>query len=128
MASFDQVRADYKAYATELKGQRDAAVAALEAAKTRADASDQALVDFQANDAETDASQLVAQREQDAGLLEADLNEVKGQPEPTEPEGTPEDSAPSTPFPSGPTSDTDPVIPPVDAPAADPVDEPDTAE
>ena len=117
MVDFDQVRADYKAYAQAQKDRADAAVAALEAAQTRAEASDQALADFQANDAATDAAQLLAQREADAAALQSDLDDVKGIPEPEEPVETP--SEPTTPFPSGPTGDTDPVIPPVEAPPAD---------
>lgn len=122
MASFDQVRADYRAYAQELKDQRDAAVAAAEAALERDRASVAALEAFQANDAETDAAQLVAQRQQDADALAGDLEELKGRPDPVEPEapadgGTP--AEPTTPFPSGPTGDTDPVIPPVDTPASE---------
>ncbi|QFG10145.1 hypothetical protein PBI_LEMURIA_59 [Mycobacterium phage Lemuria] len=123
MASFDQVRADYKAYATELKEQRDAAIAAAEAAAERDRASLAALEAFQADDAATDAAQLVAQRQADADALQSDLDDVKGRPEPVEPEvpatDPPVPAEPSTPFPSGPSGDTDPVIPPVETPASE---------
>lgn len=103
---FNQARADYKAYATELKSQRDAAVQVAEDAVARLEAT-------VAGDAAEDEAQLAGY----ATSLRSDLDDVKGRPDPVEPEvpagGEPAPAEPSTPFPSGPSGDTDPVIPPV---------------
>lgn len=96
VASIDQVRADYKAWGTEVKAQRDAALAALEAKTAEASQLASDLADFQANDAATDASQLAEQAQSIADGLQSDLDSLKDQPEPTEPtDGPPADQPPA---------------------------------
>lgn len=80
MATLQEAVDGWKSYTTDLKAQRDAAVAALDEANTRAAAAAQALADFQANDAETDASQLAAQAQSDADFVQGALDEVKNPP------------------------------------------------
>ena len=82
MATLQEALDGWKSYTADLKAQRDAAVAALDAANTAAAAAAQALADFQANDAETDASQLAAQAQADADAVQAALDEVKTPVEP----------------------------------------------
>ena len=85
-ASIDQVRADYKAYANELKDQRDAAVALAEQYAQTAQENADALAAFQADDAATDATQLAEKEAQDAAAFQDDLNELKAADEPAEPD------------------------------------------
>lgn len=103
----DKVRADYKAYAQELKTQRDDAIALAESNATKAAENAAALAAFQADDAATDASQLAAKEAEDAQAFADDLAELKAAPTPVEPE-------PETPV------DTEPA--PADGDPVDPVD------
>jgi hypothetical protein len=88
-ASIDQVRADYKAYATDLKDQRDAAIALAEQYAVTAQENADALAAFQADDAATDASQLAQKEAEDAAAFQSDLDELKAADEPVEPDDTP---------------------------------------
>jgi hypothetical protein len=67
-------------YAAELKAQRDEAVAALAEANTRAQSAVEALNQFVADDAATDASQLATQAQQDADFVANALAVVKNPP------------------------------------------------
>ena len=90
MASIADVRAEYKAYAQELKDARDAALALAKRAVEAADANAKALADFQADDAATDASQLVAQQEADAADFASDLKALRDADLPTAPADNPQ--------------------------------------
>ena len=90
-ASIDQVRADYKAYANDLKQQRDAALALAETQAQKAQENADALQAFVDDDAATDASQLAQQQADDAAAFQSDLDELKSQDEPAEPETNPDD-------------------------------------
>lgn len=96
MASFDQVRNDYRAYAQELKDQRDQAIAAAQTAQGQASQLASDLQAFQDNDAATDATQLAEQSQTLADQLQSDLDALKAAPEPVEPtvEPTPEPDQP----------------------------------
>jgi hypothetical protein len=85
-SSIDQVRADYKAYAQDLKSQRDAAIALAEQYAATAQENADALAQFQADDAATDAAQLAEKEAADAAAFQADLDELKSADEPVEPE------------------------------------------
>jgi hypothetical protein len=87
-ASIDQVRADYKAYANELKQQRDDAIALAEQYAATAQANADALAQFQADDAATDATQLAQKEAEDAAAFQSDLDELKAADEPVEPATT----------------------------------------
>jgi hypothetical protein len=87
-ASIEQVRADYRDYATELKAQRDAALALAEANAVKAQENADALAAFVADDAVTDASQLAAKEAEDAAAFQSDLDALKAADEPVEPEPT----------------------------------------
>ena len=94
-ASIDQVRADYKAYAQELKDQRDAALALAEQATAKAKENADALAAFVADDAATDLQQLADKEAQDAAAFQSDLDGLKAADEPVAPETpTEEPSAP----------------------------------
>lgn len=80
MATLSEAVEGWKAYTADLKAQRDAAVAALDEANTRAQAAADALAQFQADDAATDASQLAAQAQADADAVQAALDEVSNPP------------------------------------------------
>jgi hypothetical protein len=82
MATLQEAVDGWKAYTAELKAQRDAAVAALDEANTRAQSAADALAAFQADDAATDASQLAAQAQSDADFVQGALDEVKTPVEP----------------------------------------------
>ena len=88
-ASIDQVRADYKQYANELKQQRDDAIALAEQYATTAQENADALAQFQADDAATDATQLAQKEAEDAAAFQSDLDELKAADEPTPPDDTP---------------------------------------
>jgi hypothetical protein len=88
-ASIDQVRADYKAYANDLKDQRDAAVALAEQYAQTAQENADALQKFQDDDAATDASQLAQKEADDAAAFQSDLDELKAADEPVEPTDQP---------------------------------------
>lgn len=85
MTSIEQVRADYVAYANDLKAQRDAAVALAEQYATTAQENADALAAFQADDAATDASQLAAKEAEDAAAFQSDLDALKAADQPVEP-------------------------------------------
>lgn len=110
VATLSEAVQGWRDYTADLKAQRDAAVAALEAANTAAAAAAQALADFQADDAATDATQLAAQAQADADAVQAALDEVK-----TPPVEPPVVSQPVDGIPSEETPD-----PGVSDPAADP--------
>ena len=95
MASFEEAKAAWVDYATELKAQRDEAVAALEQAQTAAQTAADNLAAFQADDAATDAAQLADQAQTFADELSAALDAVKEPP--AEPEPLPEPPAEETP-------------------------------
>lgn len=77
MATLQDAINGWRAYTTELIAQRDSAVAGLtEATKAAKDAAD-ALAQFQADDAATDASQLADQAQAHADAVQAALDEVK---------------------------------------------------
>jgi len=95
MASFEEAKQAWVDYATELKSQRDAAVAALESAQTAAQQNADALAAFQADDAATDAQQLADQSQALADELTAALDGVQNPP--TEPRPLPEPPAEETP-------------------------------
>ena len=80
MATLQEAIDGWKAYAADLRAQRDAAVAGLGDANARAQANADALAAFQADDAATDASQLAAQAQADADAVQAALDEVKNPP------------------------------------------------
>ena len=86
-ASIDQVRADYKQYAQELKDQRDAAIALAEQQAAKAQENADALQAFVDDDAATDATQLAEQQAADAAAFQSDLDELKAADEPAEPSG-----------------------------------------
>lgn len=98
VTSIEQVRADYRGYAQELKDQRDAAIALAESNLASAQANAQALADFQANDAATDATQLAEKEAADAQAFADDLAALKAQDAPVEP--TPEPAPEPTPEPT----------------------------
>lgn len=118
MASIAQVRADYKAYAQQLRDQRDEAraqkaqaISAAEAALAREQAAIEALQAFQDDDAATDAQQLLDQQTADAAAFESDLNDLKAldtPAEPVEPDTTPQ---------AGDGTDEDAVDPAVPSPS-----------
>ena len=85
VASIEQVRSDYKAYANDLKAQRDAAIALAESNAVKAQENADALAAFQADDAATDASQLAEKEAADAQAFADDLAELKSADEPVEP-------------------------------------------
>ena len=88
-ASIDQVRADYKAYANDLKEQRDAAVALAEQYAQTAQENADALAAFQADDAATDAQALADKEAEDAAAFQSDLDALKAADEPVEPSDAP---------------------------------------
>ena len=88
MTSFEQAKENWVSYATELKSQRDEAVAALTDAQQKAADAATALQQFQDDDAATDASQLADQAQQFADELQQALDSVKEPP--AEPEPLPE--------------------------------------
>jgi predicted nucleic acid-binding Zn-ribbon protein len=77
VATLQEAVDGWRAYTEELKAQRDAAVAALEEASTRADTAAEALAQFQADDAATDAQQLADQAQADADFVSSELDKVK---------------------------------------------------
>jgi DNA repair exonuclease SbcCD ATPase subunit len=77
VATLQEAVDGWRAYTDELKAQRDAAVAALEEASTRADTAAEALAQFQADDAATDAQQLADQAQADADFVQGELDKVK---------------------------------------------------
>lgn len=77
MATLQEAVDGWKQYTADLKAQRDAAVAALDEANTRAQTAADALAAFQADDAATDASQLADQAQADADFVQGALDEVK---------------------------------------------------
>ena len=91
VATFEEVRAEYKAYAQAQKDRADAAEAALEDAVAAAQAAADALAAFQADDAATDASDLAAQAQANADALQSDLDDLRAVPVPEEPVEEPED-------------------------------------
>jgi hypothetical protein len=91
MADFDEVRADYKAFAQAALDRAKTAEDALAAADARADSSDAALAAFVADDAATDASQLLEQRQADGELLKGDLDSLRNTPLPEPPVDVPVD-------------------------------------
>jgi hypothetical protein len=84
-ATIEQVRADYRSYAEELKAQRDAALALAEANAVKAQENADALQAFVADDAVTDASQLAAKEAEDAAAFQSDLDALKAADEAVEP-------------------------------------------
>jgi hypothetical protein len=93
MASWEEAKQAWIDYATDLKTQRDDAVAALEAAQTRAQEAADALSAFQADDAQTDAQALADQAQAFADELTSALEAV--QEPPVEPEPLPDPGNPS---------------------------------
>jgi DNA-directed RNA polymerase delta subunit len=93
-ASIDQVRADYKSYANELKQQRDDAIALAEQYAATAQENADALAAFQADDEATDAAQLAQKEADDAAAFQSDLDELKAADEPTEPDPHPDQTLP----------------------------------
>jgi uncharacterized phage infection (PIP) family protein YhgE len=85
VATFDEVRADYKAYAQSLKDRADAAEAALVAANERAQVAADALQAFQDDDAATDAQQLADAAQANADALAQDLADLQATPVPDAP-------------------------------------------
>lgn len=86
VAAIDQVRADYMAYANELKAQRDQAITLAEQYAATAQENADALAAFQADDAATDAQALVDKENADAAAFQSDLDALKAADEPAEPE------------------------------------------
>lgn len=84
-ASIDQVRADYMAYANDIKAQRDAAIQLAEQYAQTAQENADALAAFQADDAATDAQQLADKEAEDAAAFQSDLDALKAADEPTPP-------------------------------------------
>lgn len=85
MATWSESVQAWTDYATDLKAQRDAAVAALTDAQQKASDAATALQQFQDDDAATDAQQLADQAQQFADELAAALDAVKSQEPPVEP-------------------------------------------
>jgi len=112
MANLQDAIANWTSYATELKNQRDAAVAALDDANSRAQAAADALQQFQDDDAATDAQQLADQAQQDADAVQAALDELQGQLEPTPPD-EPAPDQPDQPAPDQPDQPAPEDGPPV---------------
>lgn len=89
VASWEEVKSGTIAYISELKAQRDEAVAALTEAQTAAQANADALAAFQADDAATDAQQIADAQQALADDLAAAVDSVKNPP--VEPEPLPEE-------------------------------------
>lgn len=80
MATLAEAVQGWRDYTAELKAQRDAAVGSLAEANDRAQAAAEALAQFQADDAATDAQQLADQAQADADFVQSALDEVKTPP------------------------------------------------
>jgi DNA anti-recombination protein RmuC len=89
MATLQEAVQNWTDYANDLKTQRDNAVAALEEANTRAQTAADALAQFQADDAATDATQLAEQAQADADFVQSALDSVKEPPAQPDPIPTP---------------------------------------
>jgi hypothetical protein len=105
MASFEEAKQNWVSYATDLKTQRDEAVAALTDAQQKATDAATALQQFQDDDAATDASQLADQAQAFADDLQNTLDGIKDAP--PEPEPLPDPGNPS----QAPTGDEPQVNP-----------------
>ena len=91
MATLPEAIQGWREYATLLKAQRDEAVGIAQDANDRAQAAATALADFQANDAETDATQLAEQAAADAKAVQDALDDFKKQDEPATPDSSIDD-------------------------------------
>jgi hypothetical protein len=77
MATLAEAVQGWRDYTAALQQQRDAAVAALDEANSRAQSAADALAAFQADDAATDAQQLADQAQADADFVQGALNDVQ---------------------------------------------------
>lgn len=89
MASIADVRAEYKAYASELKDARDAALALAKTNADKADASAKALAQALDDDAADDLKQLASAQQEDADAFASDLKALKDADLPTPPKDAP---------------------------------------
>jgi uncharacterized phage infection (PIP) family protein YhgE len=113
MATFEEAKQAWVEYASDLKTQRDEAIAALTDAQSKAAAAAEALQQFQDDDAATDAQQLADQAQAFADELSQALDAVKEPPAepPPLPDTPPADSGDTGNLP--PRVDTEPVEPEV---------------
>lgn len=81
MATLQEAVQGWRDYTDALKAALADAVAALEEANTRAQTAADALAQFQADDAATDATQLADQAQADADFVSGELDKVKNPPE-----------------------------------------------